>query len=220
MAKSPDGLTKSGAPVSSSELNSAPSEIEVSKSIAVARAGSPAAMGQLLQHYREYLFRIAREELDSNLAPKVAQSDLVQDTCLQAARDFVGFVGDSEWELRVWLRQILLNNLRDAEKHYRVAAKRAVHREVSLQDHSDIANNLKAGEQTPSAVIVSGENRSAIIEVIRGLPADYRLAVELRSLEGRSFEEVGAALGRTAAAARKVWSRAVLKMAEELHRNG
>jgi RNA polymerase sigma-70 factor (ECF subfamily) len=170
----------------------------------------------LLQHYRDYLLRVAHDELSSSLAPKVAQSDLVQETCLQAARDFAGFVGDSEWELRVWLRQILLNTLRDADRRFRATAKRSISREVSLQANSDLARTLKGCGLSPSAVMISDENRSAIQAALNQLPNDYRRAIELRSLEGRQFEEVGRALGRSAAAARKIWLRAILKLADEL----
>ncbi|MEX2111731.1 MAG: sigma-70 family RNA polymerase sigma factor [Pirellulales bacterium] len=192
---------------------------DISRSIVGARAGSQAALGKLLQHYRDYLLRVAREELSGKLTPKVAQSDLVQETFLQAAQDFAGFNGESEWELRGWLRQILLNNLRDAERRFRDTAKRSIDREVSLQEHSDLARDLKRSDPSPSAGLMADENRLAVHAALNRLPADYRRAIELRSLEGRPFEEVGQILERTPAAARKTWLRAILKLAEELARH-
>jgi RNA polymerase sigma-70 factor (ECF subfamily) len=192
---------------------------DVSRSIVGARSGSSEALGVLLQHYRGYLLRVAREELASNLAPKVAHSDLVQETCLQAARDFGGFTGDSEWDLRVWLRQILLNTLRDADRRYREAARRAISREVSLQDHSDLVKSLQQSDPSPSTQCMATEKRQALRKALTALPEDYRLAIELRSLEGLPFEVVGRALGRTAAAASKLWSRAIVKLAEEISRH-
>ncbi len=38
--------------------------------------------------YRPYLLSIANEELESDLHPKLGPSDLVQDTLLEAYRDF------------------------------------------------------------------------------------------------------------------------------------
>jgi RNA polymerase sigma factor (sigma-70 family) len=63
------------------------------------------------------------------------------------------------------------------------------------------------------------EKRQALRKALTALPEDYRLAIELRSLEGLPFEEVGRALGRTAAAASKLWSRAIVKLAEEISRH-
>ena len=202
-----------------SEHNRRSEDVDVSRSLVVARAGSPAALGRLLQHYRSYLLRVARDELSDSLSPKVAQSDLVQETFLQAARDFTGFAGDSEWELRAWLRQILLNTLRDAQRKFHTTAKRSIGREVSLQANSDLARNLTGCDLSPSAALATAESRTAIRAALDRLSDDYRRAIELRSLEGRPFEEIGQALGRSAAAARKIWTRAILKLADEVAGN-
>lgn len=197
-----------------------PEDSDIARSIAVACAGSPAALGRLLQHYRGYLLRVAQEEFANELTPKVAQSDLVQEAFLQAARDFPAFAGRSEWELRIWLRQILINTLRDTQRSYRVTAKRSIHREVSLQDNSDLARNLKQLDPSPSARLISVENCSALQAALNRLPNDYQRAIELRSIDGLPFEEVGQALKRSPAAARKLWTRAILKLTDELESDG
>src|SRR5690242_11512207 len=91
--------------------DSAASRVE--RSIISARQGSFTALGQLLDHYRDYLLRVASDQLQSDLAPKLGASDIVQETFLDAARAFPNFVGGTDGELRAWLRQILLNKLRD-----------------------------------------------------------------------------------------------------------
>src|SRR4051812_46159075 len=62
-------------------------------SIRRARAGSHEALGQLLDGCRGYLLRIARDELDPRLQAKGGASDLVQETFLEAQRDFAAFTG-------------------------------------------------------------------------------------------------------------------------------
>ncbi len=76
-----------------------------------ARDGSPEAMGRLLEDYRQYLLLVAQRELDPALRAKGGASDLVQETFLEAQRDFPQFTGTRDDELRVWLRRLLLNNL-------------------------------------------------------------------------------------------------------------
>src|SRR5690348_7072097 len=98
--------------------------------LAEARAGSREALGQVLEVFRGYLLLIADRELDPRLRAKGGASDLVQETFLEAQRDFVGFHGDSAEELRAWLRRLLLNNLANFTRQYRERAKRDVGREV------------------------------------------------------------------------------------------
>lgn len=191
---------------------------KVDPALTVARAGSQEALGELLERYRDYLLRIAHDELSLNLTSKVAQSDLVQDTFLQASQDFAAFAGESEWELRGWLRQILLHNLRDAERRYQTAAKRSIEREVSLDAHRSLAQACWKRDPSPSGFALREENRSEVLAAISRLPLDYRLAIELRSLQGKSFDVVAETLQRSPAAARKIWARAIVRLADEMLR--
>src|SRR5262245_49915002 len=94
-----------------------------------AQNGSGDALGELLQACRHYLLLVAEQNLDSDLRDKVAASDLVQDTCLEALRDFGRqFRGDTEEELLAWLKRILLNNLANQVRRYRGTEMRDVRR--------------------------------------------------------------------------------------------
>src|SRR4051794_37421346 len=84
-----------------------------------ARAGAPEALGQLLEAWRGYLLVVAQRELDPDLRAKGGASDLVQETFLEAQRDFPRFHGDSEAELLAWLRRLLLNNVANFTRSYR-----------------------------------------------------------------------------------------------------
>src|SRR5437870_8093656 len=87
--------------------------------LAEARAGSPEALGQMLEACRGYLLLVAQRELAPDLRAKGGASDLVQETFLEAQRDFPRFSGRSEAELLAWLRRLLLNNLANFTRHYR-----------------------------------------------------------------------------------------------------
>src|SRR6516165_1063063 len=101
--------------------------------LAAARAGSPEALGQVLETFRAYLLLIAARELDPELRAKGGASDLVQETFLEAQRDFSRFDGTRVEELRAWLRRLLINNVANFTRHYRKVAKRDVGREVALE---------------------------------------------------------------------------------------
>src|SRR3954470_22167833 len=85
----------------------------------LARAGDESARGQMLELFRDYLRLLARLELDRRLRGKADPSDLVQETFLEAHRDFPQFRGGTEPELAAWLRQILARNLANLVRRYR-----------------------------------------------------------------------------------------------------
>src|SRR5438105_1584310 len=97
-----------------------------------ARAGSPNDLGQMLEACRVYLLAVARRELAPDLQAKNSASDLVQETFLDAQRDFKRFQGNTEAELLAWLRQMLLNNIGNFTRRYRATQKRQVSGEVPL----------------------------------------------------------------------------------------
>ena len=96
-----------------------------------ARAGSAEDLGLLLEYCRAYLLQVANGELDSDLRAKGGASDLVQQTFLEAQRDFPRFHGASADELRAWLRQLLIHNLANFARRYRQAGKRRLDREAA-----------------------------------------------------------------------------------------
>src|SRR5439155_16480408 len=92
----------------------------------LARSGSSAALGRLLELYRNYLALLARLQIGKRLQGKLDPSDLVQETFLEAHRDFAQFRGGSEAEFVNWLRQIMAMNLANLVRHYYGTQRRDV----------------------------------------------------------------------------------------------
>jgi RNA polymerase sigma-70 factor (ECF subfamily) len=184
-----------------------------------ARTGSPEALGAILEACRGYLLLVAQRELDPRLQAKGGASDLVQQTVLDAVRDFPRFEGASEDELLAWLRRLLLNNVTDFARQYRATDKRAIDRERPLEagDSSRAPGGAFAADTpTPSREVMAREQDRAIQAALGRLPENYRQIIQLRYQEERSFEEIGEQLGLTANAARKLWLRAVKRLQEEV----
>src|SRR5215468_10286288 len=161
--------------------------------LSVAQAGSREALGRLLDGCREYLLLIAQRELDADMKAKGGASDLVQETFLEAQRDFAQFHGQTEGELLAWLRQLLLNNVANFTRRFRETAKRGVDREVSLEgDRSSFnqAAGVADSTPTPSDVAVQNEQAEAVQRALARLPEDYRAVLQLRYTEELPFEEV------------------------------
>jgi RNA polymerase sigma-70 factor, ECF subfamily len=184
-----------------------------------ARAGSREALGEALEACRAYLLRIANQGLDADLQAKGGASDLVQETFLEAHRDFARFQGSTEAELLAWLRCLLLNNVANFARSYRATSKRAVGREVRLEsgDSSRAGNaDLVAGTFSPSTEAMAHEKAEAVARALERLPEDHRRVIMLRNQERREFDDIGRLMDRSPDAARRLWSRAIERLQHEL----
>jgi RNA polymerase sigma-70 factor (ECF subfamily) len=181
-----------------------------------ARAGCADAQGRLLELYRNYLRLLARTQIDLTLRVRLDGSDLVQETLLEAHRDFRNFAGTTEKELLAWLRRILVRNLADQVKHHK-AQVRNWRRQESLEallDRSSSAAEqaLAQGISTPSSQAVAREQAVLLADALARLPADYREVIVLRNLEHLKFDDIAARMARSAGAVRMLWSRALEKL--------
>lgn len=195
---------------------------EIEHQIHAARESGESAVGRLLELYRGYLLSIANEGVGTDIVPKVAPSDVVQETFLQAYRDFPGFQGTTELELRDWLRAILLNNVRDAYRHYRGALKRRVSQEQpwDLVDSKVRQADTLDSRDRPSQMLQASEAIQGLHAALSRLPEEYRQVIRRRNFDGVAFEIIGKELNRSADAVRKLWGRAVRKLTEELNVDG
>jgi RNA polymerase sigma-70 factor, ECF subfamily len=183
-----------------------------------ARSGSRDALGALLDSCRPYLLKIARDELPPALTVKGGASDVVQETLLDAIRGFSRFHGDSDVELRAWLRHLLFFRIGKLVRRFRVAGKRQLAREVRLDaaDSASLAAVPVAPQSTPSSRAAANERDAALERALARLPADYREVIRLRYQERQSFETIAAAMGRSANAVNLLWFKAVRRLREEL----
>jgi len=185
---------------------------------ASAKRGSTESLGSLLFLYRNYLLSIAQAELGDDLRAKMGASDILQDTYLEAGRDFESFSGTDIAELQGWLRQILLNNLANSVRSYRSSEKRDVSREVpgdSPVGEPLFARLISRGE-TPSRSLMDEEVLGSVRAAVQRLPEHYQSVVILRNYERLPFEEIGARIGHTPEAARKLWCRAIKQLQDDL----
>jgi RNA polymerase sigma-70 factor, ECF subfamily len=184
-----------------------------------ARNGSARALGDALEACRVYLQAVAERELDPDLRAKGGASDLVQETFLEAHKDFAQFKGDTEEALLGWLRRMLLNNLANVRRRYHGTRKRRVGREIDLsaEDSSRPAvEGLPSDTPTPSRVMIAAEEDKELHRALARLSADDRQVIRLRYQEERPFAEIARVMGRSENAVQKLWLRAVERLQREL----
>src|SRR5262249_24779574 len=156
------------------------------------------------------LLLVAGRELPADLRAKGGASDLVQQTFLEAQRDFARFQGHSEGELLAWLRQVLLHKLAHFVSRY-YAEKRRVALEVPLTADDSLPASPRepsADTPSPSGRAMAREQQEALARALERLPEDYRRVIRLRYEEERSFGEIAGLMGRSENAVRKLWARA------------
>ena len=113
----------------------------------------------------------------------------------------------------------LLNNVHDVSRRYLGTAMRKARREVSLDQGlsgDDLACLVDVVVASPGSKIVAVEEAARLNAALDRLPEEYREAIRLRHWEDRSFAEIGARLGRSDDAARKLWARAIDRLRVEL----
>ncbi len=133
----------------------------------------------LFAQAREYLRVLARVGLDPRLRAKLDESDVVQQTLLEAHRDWDQFRGSSAGERYAWLKQILARNLSNLLRDF-TRAKRDVNREAVEASSHRLAHWLASDQTTPATVLQREEETARVALALAALPENQREAVILR----------------------------------------
>lgn len=188
---------------------------DLKQCLLAAKSGDKAAMGRVLDHYRDYLRLLARNELDHQIQARVDPSDIVQQTMLEAQQDLANFRGEHSGELAAWLRQILMHNLHQTYDEHLQAQKRSVRREQAVVDPVDGKQRMDwlDGElTTPSQAAIRNERTVLLAQAIEALPDDQREAVRMRHLKGFSLGQIAAKLDRSETAAAGLLKRGMRRL--------
>jgi RNA polymerase sigma-70 factor, ECF subfamily len=185
-----------------------------------ARTADAAALGHLLELYRNYLGLLARLQIGRRLQRKVDESDLVQETFLEAHRHFGRFRGTTEGEFMSWLRQILAGVVANLVRHYGTQ-RRNVGLERQLADDlarssQALAGELAARQSSPSQRAARREQAVLLADALGQLPEAYQEVIILSHLEGLAFPEVARRMGRSVASVKNLWARALARLRRAL----
>jgi RNA polymerase sigma-70 factor (ECF subfamily) len=193
---------------------------DVDQLIQQARTGDSEKLGELLEVYREYLRLLASIEIGRRLQGKVDASDVVQETCLEAHRQFPNFQGQAAGQLTLWLRTILAGTLANTVRRYFGTQARdpRLERELSADlDQSTwaLGKILVDPRSSPSQQAMRGEQSLLVAEAMSRLPPDYRNVLVLRHLEGLTFPQIAERMGRSVDSVEKLWLRGLTRLKKE-----
>jgi RNA polymerase sigma-70 factor (ECF subfamily) len=151
--------------------------------VARAQRGDKRAFELLVEKYQRKLVRL----LSRLIRDPVEVEDVAQEAFIKAYRALPSFRGDSAFY--TWLYRIGVNTA----KNYLMAMGRRAPTSTELE--AEEAEGYDEGEQlrdinTPESVTLSREIAATVNAAIDALPEELRTAIQLRELEGMSYEEI------------------------------
>jgi RNA polymerase sigma-70 factor (ECF subfamily) len=160
-----------------------------------------------------------RLRLDPAVRRRVDESDIVQETQLEAFRRLSTYLArPDQVSFRLWLRGIALDQLVSCRRREVEAQKRSVHREMSLPAASSVAlaYSLIAGTSSPSQHVSKQEVAKLVRLVVAELPEQDREIILLRNFEGMTNQEAAQVLSVKPVTASKRYGRAVQRLQQRL----
>ena len=148
-----------------------------------AQRGDKRAFELLVEKYQRKLARL----LSRFIRDPAEVEDVTQEAFIKAYRALPAFRGDSAFY--TWLYRIGINTA----KNYLMAMGRRA--PTSTEVEADEAEGFDEGEQlrdinTPESVLLSKEIAETVNSTIEKLPEELRTAIQLREIEGMSYEDI------------------------------
>lgn len=174
-----------------------------------AQRGEKHAFELLVSKYQRKLSRL----LSRFVKDQAEVEDVAQEAFIKAYRALPSFRGDSAFY--TWLYRIGINTA----KNYLVAMGRRA--PTTTEFDSEEAEDFDDGDQlrdinTPENLLMSRQIADTVNSAIDALPEDLRLAIQLREIEGLSYEEISAAMNCPIGTVRSRIFRAREAIAERL----
>jgi len=171
-----------------------------------ARGGDVRARDQLAARYLSALKRWAHGRLPMAARDLVDTDDVVQSALYRAMTRLEHFENRGDGAFLAYLRQIVLNQIRDE-------ARRARRR----PEHGELPEDLATGELSPLEQLIGREKLTLYESCLARLNPAQREAVIMRLELGLRYREIAEAMGlSTGNAARLVVARGLVHLADQM----
>ncbi len=164
------------------------SEREIDRQLVVrAQGGDKQAFNLLVEKYQRKLARL----LSRFIRDPAEVEDVTQEAFIKAYRALPAFRGDSAFY--TWLYRIGINTA----KNYLMAMGRRA--PTSTEVEAEEAEGFDEGEQlrdinTPESALLTSEIAETVNRTIEQLPEELRTAIQMREIEGMSYEDIARAM--------------------------
>ncbi|MGO9270443.1 MAG: RNA polymerase sigma factor [Terriglobia bacterium] len=158
--------------------------------------GDQEAFSVLFAKYRSRLAVLIHYRMGPELGQRYEVDDILQDTFLQAFRDFDRFTYRTPGSFMSWLACIADHVLADLARS-QGRQKRHAAEMLRFRSESNPSGPEPVDSKTPSRVLAEAEGVRALLEQLNSLPEDYRQAILLMKVEGLSTSEAAERLGKS-----------------------
>jgi len=184
------------------------------------KEGDANALSTLFARYQERVLRIVRLRLSAPLRDRLRlqSMDILQETFLHAIRKLKDFEPTTEASFLHWLSRIVENVIRDQIDYSRAgkrdsAAERSLDQSIALQSgHVHLRDLIPDEGTSPTQAVVRKGIRSIVDNLLLELEEPERELIIQRKLEGLTFGEMAAELGKSEDAVRKLFNRSFQKL--------
>jgi RNA polymerase sigma-70 factor, ECF subfamily len=190
-----------------------------------AAGGDQQALQELFQRYRDRLKRMVRLRLSRRLQGRVDDSDVIQEACVDIAKNLAEYVREPRLPLFLWLRHMTGLKLTEIHRRHLGTQLRDADREVSLHrgglpeaDSVSLAAQLLGQMTSPSQAAIKAETRIYVQEALNSMDPIDREVLALKHFEQLSTSEIAEELGLSKAGAGSRYLRAIKRLKETLSR--
>jgi RNA polymerase sigma-70 factor, ECF subfamily len=183
--------------------------------LAKASGGDRAAFDHLFERFRVELRQFIDVRLDRRLRNRLDASDVVQEAQLEAFQRLAEFLERRPMPFRLWLHKTAHQRLSRMRRHHLRTGKRDANREQELPEHPSavaVRKLVGAASLSPSQHLARREASQQVERALAELPDADREILLMRTVDGLSYDEAACILEIEAAAARKRYGRALLRL--------
>ena len=173
----------------------------------------------LFECHREHLQQMVRRRIDPRLRGRFDDSDVLQETYLEASARFAEYLAHPTMPADRWLQFLAHQKLMELARRHLTVAARSVRREVAgvgaaagTAAAGELADALLGSLTTPSGAAIRDETRELVRAALDDMDPIDRQVLALRHFEQLSHYETARSLSLSLAAASKRYVRALRRL--------
>ena len=152
-----------------------------------AQAGDKAAFDLLVRKYQNKIISLVSRYLGQNGDVQ----DVAQDAFIKAYTALPGFRGEAAFY--TWLYRIAVNS---AKNYLMARGRRPAAVDVDAEEAEFFENSDALKENaSPERLALTEEIKKVIFDTIEQLPEELKIAIQLREIDGMSYEDISSAMG-------------------------
>jgi RNA polymerase sigma-70 factor (ECF subfamily) len=181
--------------------------------------GDHEAFSTLFAKYRPRLAVLIHYRMRPELRSFFEVDDILQETFLEAFRDFDQFKYQSPGSFMSWLARIADHVMADLARS-QGRQKRHAAEMLRFRSESNPSGPEPLDSKTPSRILAVEEGLRRLLAKLNSLPENYRQAILLMRVEGLSTQEAATRLGKSNEATALLLHRALKRFRSLEHSQG